>query len=49
MYLDLIDEQAFTAFFGARTDAVWEAVEPFVRATDARSAPFVEGPMISEM
>jgi hypothetical protein len=30
MYLDLIDEQAFKAFFGARTDAVWKAVEPFV-------------------
>ena len=31
MYLDLIDERAFTAFFGARTVAVWAAVEPFVR------------------
>ena len=30
MYLDLIDERAFTAFFGARTVAAWDAVEPFV-------------------
>jgi hypothetical protein len=31
MFLDLIDEQAFTAYFRARTVAAWEAVEPFVK------------------
>jgi hypothetical protein len=31
MYLDLIDERVFTAYFRARTVAVWAAVEPFVR------------------
>lgn len=31
MYLGLIDELAFTAYFGARTVAVWAAVEPFAR------------------